>query len=262
MARTRTPRARWRRSPRPADLEKRPGGPRPVVRRKDPGKRRGPRRRQGTLSPSGTAALSLPSAPEARGVRSPWPVLPTRWRPVAQSGQRTPRGLNPPSCAGRAEAALLLWTRPLPAVHTPRESPAERRPGSRARRGYAPKSAFHERPRTPVHRSRRLRSRLAPPAGLRVAAPVRPLLRRPGAVGPHRGRRRVTSRWRRCGPTPVPPRTRTTWSAAWCRVAAGRCWTPRWTRAGSCARATRSGARRSRSASSRSRCAGTAGCSG
>ncbi len=50
----------------------------------------------------------------------------------------------------------------------------------------------------------------------------------------------------RCAPTPAPPPTRTTWSATWSRAAAGPCWTRPWTRAGSCARVTRSGVKRSR----------------
>ena len=70
------------------------------------------------------------------------------------------------------------------------------------------------------------------------------------------------SRSPRCGPTPAPPPTRTTWSATSSRAAAARCWTPRWTRAGSCARATRSGARRCRYGSSPSPYAARAGSSG
>ena len=103
---------------------------------------------------------------------------------------------------------------------------------------------------------------MAPSAGVRVAAAGRPLLRGPRAVGAHAGRHPLRLR-RADAPEHRPDlATRTTWSATSSRGAGARCWTPRWTRAASCARATRSGARRCRYASSRSRCAARAGCSG
>src|SRR5579883_2185118 len=52
------------------------------------------------------------------------------------------------------------------------------------------------------------------------------------------------------------PNTGTTWSDTWYHAANDPCSTRPWTRAGSSARATRSGARRCRCGSRRSRCGG------
>lgn len=54
--------------------------------------------------------------------------------------------------------------------------------------------ALHERPRPPAHRSERHRPRVAPSAGLGVATALRPVLRRPRAVGPHPRRHAVRLR--------------------------------------------------------------------
>ena len=171
-----------------------------------------------------------------------------------------PRSRSRSQCAGRAEASVRspvrggrsfassLWTRPFSAVHA---IGAKFRPIAPARpdrlvryRRYARRCALHERPRTPAHRPR-----VTPTSSGCICwsrsgscSPTSPsptsCCGSPPATAP------AMSPSPRCGPTPAPPPTRTTWSATSSRAAAARCWTPRSTRAGSCARATRSGARR------------------
>lgn len=72
-----------------------PAGP---VRGNGPGNTRGPRRRDGTLNPSGTAARSC----NGRGCAVPRP-----WVRPRRSQGRERRSLGPPSCAGRAEAFTI-----------------------------------------------------------------------------------------------------------------------------------------------------------
>ena len=108
---------------------------------------RGPRRRDGTLGPPGTAARSCYGR-RVCGPARPWDEVPP------QSGQRAPAPRSTFLCGEGGGLCTPLWTRPFGLVHgsvkripCPRACPVRTTVGPWSRRGYARWCALHERPR-------------------------------------------------------------------------------------------------------------------